>query len=326
MAKDQYVQAVRGLAIAAVVLIHCLPQEAASVALRPFLNFAVAAFVFLSGYLTPRERSADAGAFLRRRVGKIAAPYVVWTVVYLVARGALAPMAVLAAFIVGGGSAQLYYLVVYLQLVLLTPWLFRLLDRPAARAALYAVTPLTLCVRYALSVAGFSLPIQAFCGSWLVFYLLGLEWRDRIGPCLRDRGVGSRHVLVALAACLVLQELEGFYWLALGNYDLATTQLKATSMLSSVCACVLVPLVGAAIRKRFELHRPLTRLGDLSFGVYLCHMAVLMVSRKCFELLGFTGFFASLVLWLTVLVASSFFVALWQRALPKHVLGLIGFA
>lgn len=173
-------------------------------ALRPFLNFAVAAFVFLSGYLTPRERAADAGAFLRRRIGKIAAPYVVWTVLYLVARGALAPLAVLAAFIVGAGSAQLYYLVVYLQPTLLTPWLLRLLDRPAARTALYAVTPLALLARYALSVAGFSLPIQAFCGSWLLFYLLGLEWRARIAPWLRARGVGARHALVAMAACLVL--------------------------------------------------------------------------------------------------------------------------
>ena len=32
MAKDRYLQALRGLAISAVVLIHCLPQCAASVA------------------------------------------------------------------------------------------------------------------------------------------------------------------------------------------------------------------------------------------------------------------------------------------------------
>lgn len=57
--KDQYIQALRGLAIAAVVLIHCLPQSsAASAALRPLLNFSVALFIFLSGYLTPRGRCA----------------------------------------------------------------------------------------------------------------------------------------------------------------------------------------------------------------------------------------------------------------------------
>lgn len=324
--RDLYIQAVRGLAIAAVVLIHCLPQEAASVAMRPLLNFSVAAFVFLSGYLTPREKAADSGAFLRRRVGKIAAPYVAWTAIYLVARGALAPMAVLEAFVFGGGSAQLYYLIVYLQLVLLTPWLFRLLDRPAARAALYSITPLTLYARYALSAAGLSLPIQAFCGSWLVFYLLGLEWRDRVEPWLRDRGVCARHALVALAVCLALQEAEGFGWFFAGNYDLATTQLKVTSMLSSACACALVAFLAGSVRQRLASYKPLVRLGDLSFGVYLCHMAVLMVIRKCFELLGFVGVLVSLVLWFVVLVISCAIIVSCRRVLPKYVLGLVGFA
>lgn len=326
MAKDLYLQAVRGLSIAAVVLIHCLPQEAASVALRPFLNFAVAVFVFLSGYLTPRERADDAGAFLRRRVGKIAAPYVVWTVLYLVARGALAPLTVLTAFIVGTGSAQLYYLVVYLQLTVLTPWLFRLLDRPAARTALYAVTPATLLARYALSAAGLSLPIQAFCGSWLLFYLLGLEWRGRIALWLRARGVGARHALVAMAACLVLQELEGFTWLAIGNYDLATTQLKATSMLSSVCACATFALSAGTVRRRLASCVPLVRLGDLSFGVYLCHMAVLAVFRAFLGLIGLSGFLSPLFLWIATLVTSAVLIVFCQHILPKRALTWIGFA
>lgn len=214
---------------------------------------------------------------------------------------------------------------VYLQLVLLTPWLFRLLDRPAARAALYAVTPAALVVRYALSVAGISLPIQAFCGSWLLFYLLGLEWRGRIAPRLRDRGLGPRRALAALAACLVLQELEGFAWFALGSYDLATTQLKATSMLSSACACALIALAAGSVRRRLASCKPLVRLGDLSFGVFLCHMAVLAVFRMIFGLVGLSGLLPSLLLWLADLAASAAFVALCQRILPKRILAAIGF-
>ena len=42
MAKDLYFQAIRGAAIAVVVLMHYLPQCDASVAVRPFLNRAVA--------------------------------------------------------------------------------------------------------------------------------------------------------------------------------------------------------------------------------------------------------------------------------------------
>lgn len=63
MAKDRYLQALRGLAISAVVLIHCLPQCAASIAVRPFLNFSVALFLFLSGVLTD-ERKFNSGVFV----------------------------------------------------------------------------------------------------------------------------------------------------------------------------------------------------------------------------------------------------------------------
>ncbi len=61
MAKNQYLQAVRGVAIAAVVLIHCLSQYDVAVALRPFLNWAVAVFLFLSGYLTNEQKVAGGG-------------------------------------------------------------------------------------------------------------------------------------------------------------------------------------------------------------------------------------------------------------------------
>lgn len=87
MAKDRYLQALRGLAISAVVLIHCLPQCAASVAIRPFLNFSVALFLFLSGVLTD-ERKFNAGG-LRRRISKVAGPYAFWSVIYLAAFPAL---------------------------------------------------------------------------------------------------------------------------------------------------------------------------------------------------------------------------------------------
>lgn len=68
MARDRYFQALRGLAIAAVLLIHCLPQCAATVALRPFLNFSVALFLFLSGLLTDEVKirgGCFGGAFVR---------------------------------------------------------------------------------------------------------------------------------------------------------------------------------------------------------------------------------------------------------------------
>ena len=80
MTKDRYLQAVRGAAICAVVLIHCLPQCDASMVIRPFLNWGVAAFLFLSGYLTSEEKLKR--GVLSGRLKKTLVPYVLWSIAY----------------------------------------------------------------------------------------------------------------------------------------------------------------------------------------------------------------------------------------------------
>ena len=52
MNKNQKIQIVRAIAIIAVVMIHTCPHGITQVYIRPFINFAVASFLFLSGYLT----------------------------------------------------------------------------------------------------------------------------------------------------------------------------------------------------------------------------------------------------------------------------------
>lgn len=176
--KDRYLQSLRGLAIAAVVLIHCLPSgEAATVWLRPWLNFSVALFLFLSGALTNRAQvEGDVHVFWKRRILHTLPPFLVWSSIYLVVFGAVTPKGLLGALFLGNASAQMYYLLVYMQLVLLTPLFFRLLDRH--RVALYMVTPLVLAVRVTVSALGLpaTWSFPPFCGSWLAFYLTGLDW------------------------------------------------------------------------------------------------------------------------------------------------------
>lgn len=123
-----------------------------------------------------------------------------------------------------------------------------------------------------------------------------------------------------------LQGLEGFTWLAIGNYDLTTTQLKETSMLSPACSCALIALAAGLTSRRFASCVPLVRLGDLSFGVYLCHMMVLTVFRRVFEIIGLSGFAPSFFLWIATLVTSAVFIVFCQHILPKRALAAIGFA
>ena len=56
MVRDAYLQALRGGAISAAVLTHCLPQGDASIFMCPLFNWSAALFLFLSGLLSNEEK------------------------------------------------------------------------------------------------------------------------------------------------------------------------------------------------------------------------------------------------------------------------------
>ena len=317
MAKDRYLQAVRGAAITAVVLIHCLPQYDVSVALRPLLNWAVAAFLFLSGLLTTEARIARGGV-LGRRIRRTLPPYVVWSLAYaLLLQDSSVPGA-LKALLTAGASAQMYFIAVYLQLTMLTPLLYRLLRwRPLIA---YAITPLSLAVYEALTVAGIALPILGrLFPMWLIFYVVGLDWKR-----WRDRLQGKfRAALVALGACLAIQLASGFAWLHIGDYNMATTQLKLSSMATSLCVIAVIMLLPTSGKRRLS-ESFLADMGDASFGIYLCHMFVLAAARKALAFFALPSVAGAALLWLLTLTFSFAFCALVRKGAPRRVAKLLG--
>ena len=65
--RNNMVQIFKALAIVAVVMIHTTPAGVSQVLFRPFINFSVATFLFLSGYLTKAEND-NWGAFYKKRI------------------------------------------------------------------------------------------------------------------------------------------------------------------------------------------------------------------------------------------------------------------
>lgn len=94
----------------------------------------------------------------------------------------------------GTSSAQMYYLLVYAQLVMLTPLLYRVLR--SHRLLVYCVTPVFLLVREVAAIVGVALPqVQVLFPAWLLFYVLGLDWGEGRTRC------DSEVLSFAWAAC-----------------------------------------------------------------------------------------------------------------------------
>lgn len=189
------------------------------------------------------------------------------------------------------------------------------------RLLVYAATPVFLGCREVAALLGMVLPqIQVLFPAWLLYYVLGLDW-DRVEVAAVKL---SGRLPGLCVASVVLQVAAGYLWLAHGNYNMATTQLKLSSMLTS---CLVLLFIGMrSERVRFTLScRFLARLGDCSFGIYLCHMAVMSVAGKLLNMPMLTMISEAALMTVLTLGVSYFVVRTAMRVLPHRVCGVLRF-
>lgn len=258
------------------------------------------------------------GGVLERRLWRTLPPYVVWSLAYALLLQGSGTWGALKALLTAGAAAQMYFIAVYLQLTMLASLLYRLLRwRPLI---VYAVTPLSLAAYEVLTAVGVALPILGrLFPMWLVFYVVGLDWER-----WRTRLQGKfRAALVALGACLAIQLVSGFAWLHLGDYNMATTQLKLSSMATFLCVIAVIMLLPASEKHRLS-ESFLAGVGDASFGIYLCHMFVLAVVRKVLTFLALPAVLSTVLLWLLTLTISFVLCAFVRTTSPRRFADVVG--
>lgn len=311
------IQVLRALAIVAVVFIHTCPSGMWQVFFRPFVNFGVGLFLFLSGMLTgPRKLWMP---FFRKRILRVLVPYVIWTVLYALQKGA--PEKIFFNLITAKANAAFYYVFVYIQFVLLTPWLLRL-AKSRMQWLGWLVAPFSvLLFRYLPAALGMTVPAIAedlwniCCAGWFTFYYLGLVLGNSL---LRRPLPGMAFTAAFLVLSVVLQILEGYLWFRCGLPNCGS-QLKLTSMLTTATV-LLLAYTWLEDKTKTGRYRLPVCIGNVSFGIYLSHIMVIRV-------LSCTSFYALLPFGLnTLLVFAATFVpvALLSRLTGPRLSALLG--
>ena len=114
--RNNAIQWFRAIAIIAVIIIHTCPSGLWLVTCRPFLNYCVPLFIFISGYLTKVDNN-DWGGFFKKRIIRVMIPYIIWTIIYTIESRNLAKLPI--NLLTSGAAAHLYFILVYVQFVLL---------------------------------------------------------------------------------------------------------------------------------------------------------------------------------------------------------------
>lgn len=220
-------------------------------------------------------------------------------------------------FVVGKSATPFYYVVVLIQLTVITPWLVHVVkESRTIKNLLWLITPCYLLYIYVWNFSMGSSPrlYETLFPAWFGFYYLGINIRCG----LKLKCSGWKVLIAWVISCveaLALRKLG----MSVGFY---TSQLTIGSFLYSVA---VIGWILKETEKQAESAKLLGRIGDCSYGIFYVHMAVLTVVGKFIQNSDWYLYW-SLRFAMTSIISFAIILA-WQKLLKnkKKILGFMGF-
>ena len=312
--RKTHIQILRGFAIIAVVLIHNTPQGLSQVYIRPFLNFAVGLFLFLSGLLSDVKKWNP-----QKRIAKVIIPYIIWTFIYTAGKNISNPVAIPTTFfknlITSQSAAMMYYIFVYCEFTLLIP----LVDKLAKSKYKYLgfiISPIEIIFMRSIPLMTDWYRMNEYidiiksvsCLGWFTYFYLGyLMGNDLIAVSKSRKKWGALFVI-----SLLLQVAEGYLRYSKGIASCGS-QLKLSSILTGTCFVIFAyQFINSG--KSYNNHM-LKFLGDISFGIYFSHIAVM-------EILSAVPLYSQIVIYplnaVVVIIVNVFLIFVGKKLLGKY--------
>lgn len=330
MVKSTYWQSIRGICILAVVLIHALGgynyvDDTAFIILRQIINFAVATFIFMAGYFIDenilKSNDFDFKRWFAVRGGRLLVPFVIWSLFYTIIsiaykfyNGATINwLGLLLRFFAGKAAVPFYYIVVLLQLTVLTPFLVKSIKKKGlTEKLLWLVTPAYIVYVYAWNFITGNPPFlyETFFPAWFLFYYLGIKVKG---------GMKLKGTYLLLFVTFIFSCIEALALRYCGmNRGFYTSQITLGSFMYTVGFIAVILKAG---NSRESI---LAKLGDCSYGIFYIHMFILMIIGKVLNTNDSWFFYWSSRFMLTSLISYGI-VRISQHLFNKNILKWIGF-
>ena len=322
-----YIDALKVIAIAAVVVIHVIGVKANSEsdggvgwwvanALYSGSRWSVPVFVMASGALVLGRAGAPISIFYRRRFSRLLPAAVFWTFAYLVfaalfQSGTRDPGQILASIASGRPYNHLYFLPLILGLYLVAPFLSRaIVSAPRGviwGAAIVAIGMNTLDPVLGLIAGTSATPnLVTWWIPFVGYFLLGYAIHTATPRV-------PRPLLAATLGVAVLTQAVGLWW-GIGHDQVLRGYLENYLCVPTVVAAMaLFAILRASDQGSGSSHTTLARLSVLTFGVYLCHLMIAVGLMHFGHLDASANILALVAVWAATLVLAFGAVALAIR-------------
>lgn len=278
-----------------------------------FFKFGVTSFIFLSGfvlfynYYDKRMNRSMLGRFYRKRMVGVVIPYIFVSLCYyalcawqngsLMQKPISDQLRMLGEDLINGTAyTHLYFIFIMIQFYLLFPLLLWLLQRLRNKTFWMAmVVPVGLGVQWAFyfwNKYQLHLPNKgSYAPTYLSYFLLGAvlaihyeKIREWLSTGRADHSAKVRTATALLWAgwaAVTLYHIQMWYELRRGIHSASTLQFEILWVLNMLLSAMILLHAAFRIYRHFRSFwvKMLTRLGELSFAIYLFHPVVLREYR-----------------------------------------------
>ena len=279
----------------------------------------------MSGYFTRNEKVKSVKNFYFSRLERLLVPYIIWSLLYLGLRGKLISSECFKILVTGDASWQLYYIIVLLQCVLLTPMFIRF--NVGLKFSVIAFLGYMLIKYYYLwkGMKWLSFPL---CIEYLPFYTLGI-WAGNNNGSIKLK---ESKILIFSSIPLFagVSFVEAVMWNNQGKQAMAMSQGKITSYCFAMSVIMLFWVRATSITEKNVkkyANRVLEKIGNLSYGFFFAHMLFVYLIQKVWNLIGYDidgGLIYCVINFIFVVTGTYLFVFIINKIVPKRVANFLG--
>lgn len=282
----------RGIAIIAVIIIHSVgitinfydspyPYKYNlyfGIIMRQIVTSAVPIFLFISGYWVSKKQVKtlkDYLSFLNNRLLRIIVPYLFWTFIAIVLKTVLTSYDIteenIFKMILTGSIMPPYYFIILISQFYIIYPLLQYAKGKNLHLLIFLINLVSLIGMSYVKFANISPPnINLLITIWVYYFYMGMIMDKIPKP--------TKVIAVVLCTSFLLQLIESFLLIKI-NVGHAFGTMKITSFVYSISLILfLYNLKNKSVfLNKYSL---LTRIGQVSFGIYFIHMFVQMVVDK----------------------------------------------
>jgi fucose 4-O-acetylase-like acetyltransferase len=294
------------------------------------LNCAVAGFIFLAGYFTNiQDATQNATHFIVRKSKRVLIPYIFWTVFFILFGMIVYDqrhtwVVLMKIILLGKAAAPLYFCILYFFFILITPFVLKYMNNKIWNILFYVAMPAWFVIVYVLELK-YSIP-YSYWGilpvTWFLYYYLGLKMKDKI--------INLRIPLIIGLICLgyIIESVEAYVIFSFtAKSYFAVTPLRFSSFF------YIMPIIVLFLRlkdKPISDKNWLVLLGNKSFGIFMFHMAVLLLVVQVLipvipTVTTIQYLLYVVIVFVVTLLITYPIISLCQRFIPKKILQWIGF-